>query len=71
MKAVTDFMSEIDLIMTEWDAVAPTYIIETTLMEVCSRASDLSDELEPVVGPATRKLFAALAEYRDSRLEDR
>ena len=70
-KAVTDFVSEIGRIMTEWEAVAPTHIIETTLMELCSRASNLTDELETVVGPATRKLFAALAEYRNSRSEDR
>jgi hypothetical protein len=70
-KAVTDFVNEIGRIIVEWDAVAPTHIIETTLMELCSRASNLTDELETVVGPATQKLLAALAEYRDSKLEDR
>ena len=69
--AVTDFLSEIDRMMGQWDCVAPTYIIEAALMDLSSGLVDLGEELDPAVGPATRKLFAALAEYRDSRLEDR
>ena len=57
--------------IAKWDDVAPTYIIETVLVDPCSGLSDLTDGIEPAVGPATRKLLAALAEYRDSRLEDR
>jgi hypothetical protein len=70
-QAVTGFLREIDLMMGKWDAVAPTYIIEAMLVELCSRVSKITDGLDPAVGPATRKLLAALADYRDSKLEDR
>ena len=70
-KAVTDFLREIDLMMGKWDAVAPTYIIEAMLVDLCSSVSKITERLEPAVGPATRKLLAALAEYRNSPLEDR
>ena len=70
-KAVAVFVSEIELMIGRWDAVLPTYILETALMDLCLGLSDLGEELNPAVGPATRKLVAALAEYRDLRLEDR
>ena len=70
-KAVAIFVSEIELMIGRWDAVASTYILETALIDLCSGLSDLGEQLEPAVGPATRKLLTALAAYGDSRLEDR
>jgi hypothetical protein len=70
-QTVTDFTSEIDLMVANSDAVPPTYILAAALMDLCSGLANLGDELAPAVGPATRKLLAAMADYRDSRLEDR
>ena len=70
-QAVTEFLSEVDLMIGRWDAVDPTYILMAVLMDLSSGLSDLGEDLEPAVGPATRKLLAALVEYRDLPLEDR
>ena len=59
--------------MVRWEAVAPSYIAESVLLELCAELSRLTDD--PVVrnhaGPATIKLSIALADYRDSRFEER
>jgi hypothetical protein len=71
-KAASAFMDEILQMIAKWEIIPPLYIIETALVELGSRLLDLAgDDGESVAGPATRKLFAALAEYRLSRLEDR
>ena len=53
------------------DAVSPSYIVESALVELSAEVSKLTDEFKDVVGPATSKLLDALADYRDSEFEDR
>ena len=68
--AVTAFVNEIEAISRKWeDVVSPSHIIESALVELSAEVSKLTDEFK--VGPATSKLLAALADYRDSELEDR
>jgi hypothetical protein len=71
-EAVTGFVSEFELMWERWEDVAPAYIIESTLDELCTELSKLADEMKTVAkGPATLKLLNAMAEYRDSEVEDR
>ena len=70
-RAVTTFVSDIDQAMVKWEAVAPSYILESVLSDLCSELPKLADGLESAVGPATQKLLGALAEYRDSQAVDR
>ena len=51
-----------------WENVAPAYVIESALLELCTELSVLAPEIKTVAGPATVKLLDALAAYRDSEL---
>ena len=51
-----------------WENVAPGYVIESTLLELCTELSVLAPDIKTVAGPATVKLLDALAAYRDSEL---
>jgi hypothetical protein len=42
---------------------------EFALIDLCEQVPDLVESLE--MGPATKKLLAAMAEYKDSLFEDR
>ena len=70
-RAVTTFVSEIDQAMVRWEAVSPAYILESVLSDLCSELPKLADGLESTVGPATKKLLGALAEYHDLEAVDR
>ena len=70
-RAVTTFVSEIDQAMVKWEAVSPAYILESVLSDLCSELPKLADGLESTVGPATKKLLDALAEYQNSQAVDR
>ena len=70
-RAVTTFVSEIDQAMVKWEAVSPAYILESVLSDLCSELPKLADGLESTVGPATKKLLDALAEYHDLQAVDR
>ena len=48
-----------------WENVAPGYVIESTLLELCTELSVLAPDIKTVAGPATVKLLDALAAYRD------
>ena len=69
-QAVTAFVSEFES-MREMDTVAPTYIVESALLELATELSALTDDIKDVAGPATLKLLDAFADYRDLRPEDR
>ena len=72
-KAVDDFMNKIERVSGKWEAVASQYVIERLLLELCTELTKLIDD--PIfrnhAGPATVKLSNALADYRDSRAEER
>jgi hypothetical protein len=72
-RAVATFISAIERIEGRWESVAPTYVIETMLMELCEKLTKLLDDpdLAASLGAAETKLSNALADYRDSRFEDR
>jgi hypothetical protein len=72
-KAVATFMSKIESMSGKWDAVAPAYVIERVLLVLCEELTKLIDDpdLANIMGPATVKLSNALADFRDSRFEDR
>jgi hypothetical protein len=53
------------------DGVAPSYLVEVALMDLSTALAELTDEFKDTVGPATSKLLDALADYRDSRPQDR
>jgi hypothetical protein len=67
-RAVSAFISEFESMWGRWEIVAPAYIIESTLLELCTELSVLSADIKTVGGPATVKLLNALAAYRDSEL---
>ena len=67
-RAVTAFVSEFESIWGRWENVAPGYVIESTLLELCTELSVLAPDIKTVAGPATVKLLDALAAYRDSEL---
>ena len=67
-RAVTAFVSEFESMWGRWENVAPAYVIESTLLELCTELSVLSADIKTVGGPATVKLLDALAAYRDSEL---
>jgi len=52
----------------EWPGVAPSYILEVALVELCDEMILLADDPRLVerAGPATLKLSNALADFRDS-----
>jgi hypothetical protein len=68
--AVTQFVNEIDSFYGKWEGIAPSYIVESLLLQLCAEVTEMADELKDEVAPATLKLLDAL-EYRDSRPEDR
>lgn len=71
-RAVAAFVSEIESMFGKWeDVVAPSYLVEVALMDLSTALSELTDEFKDTVGPATSKLLDALADYRDSRPQDR
>jgi hypothetical protein len=72
-KAVVAFISKIKSISGKWDAVAPAYIAQRVLLVLCDKMTKLIDdpELTNSMGPAMLKLSNALANYRDSRWEER
>jgi hypothetical protein len=67
-RAVTAFVSEFESMWGRWENVAPGYVIESTLLELCTELSVLAPEIKTVAGPATVKLLDALTAYRDSEL---
>jgi hypothetical protein len=67
-RAVTAFVSEFESMWGRWENVAPAYVIESALLELCTELSVLAAEIKSVAGPATVKLLDALAAYRDSEL---
>jgi hypothetical protein len=72
-QTVAAFMGKVEPLLVNWEAVAPTYIVQCLLLTLCREVSKLVDD--PVVrdfaGPATVRLSNALADYRDSRSADR
>ena len=70
-QAVTKFASEIGSMFARWEAVTPRYIMESALEELCAEVAKLTDDLKEIAGPATLKLLDAMAEYRESEIEDR
>jgi hypothetical protein len=72
-RAVAVLIKKIEALMARRGRVAPSYIAEHTLLELCAAMSRLTDEpfVRNHAGPATVKLANALADYRDSQPEDR
>ena len=68
IQAVTAFVSEFESMWGRWENVAPGYVIESTLLELCTELSVLAPDIKTVTGPATVKLLDALTAYRDSEL---
>ncbi|TMJ57891.1 MAG: hypothetical protein E6G79_11175 [Alphaproteobacteria bacterium] len=68
-QAVAAFISKIKSISGKWDDVAPVYIVERALLELCDELTKLIDDpgIADSIGPATLELSNALANYRDSR----
>ena len=73
-KAVAAFIGQdrID-VRGNGDAVAPAYIVERVLLVLCDEMTKLIDDpdLANSMGPALLKLSNALADFRDSRWEER
>jgi hypothetical protein len=67
-QAVSVFVSEFESMWGRWKNVAPAYVIESALLELCTELSVLAPEIKSVARPATVKLLDALAAYRDSEL---
>ena len=67
-QAVGAFVSEFELMWGRWENVAPAYVIESALLELCTELSVLAADIKIVAGPSTVKLLDALAAYRDSEL---
>ena len=53
----------------KWEAVAPAYIVERVLLELCKEMTRLIDDpgLADIMGPAMVRLSNALADFRDPR----
>ena len=49
----------------KWEAVAPSYIVENVLIELCTEVPKLADHLKDILEPGTLKLLDAMDEYRD------
>ena len=67
-RTITAFVSEFELMWGRWENVAPGYVIESALLELCTELSVLAPDIKTVAGPATVKLLDALAAYRDFEL---
>ena len=73
-KAIAAFIGKIESMSGKWDAVAHQHIVERVLLALCDEMTKLIDHpdiAEHSMGTAMMKLFNALANYRDSRWEDR
>ena len=70
-RAVTSFAGDIDQLLEKWEDVPPVYVVEIALASLCDELSELTDEVKTDAGPATQKLLAAMAEYRDAKAKDR
>jgi hypothetical protein len=72
-RAVTDLVSKIDQTSVRWEAVSHSYVFERALLALCAVMVKLIDDPDVghCVGPAELKLSNALADYRDSRFEER
>jgi hypothetical protein len=70
-RAVTTFVSELEEMFGRWEIVSSSYILESALLELSEGVSEWADNLKTEVGPATLRLFDALAAYRDAPEEDR
>ena len=72
-KAIAAFIGKIESMSGKWDAVAPAYILERVLLGLCDEMTKLIDDpdLANSMGPALVKLSNALADFRDSRWEER
>ena len=70
-EAALVFVEKIVDLFGKWKEVRPSNILETALLELSELLSPVGDHLKPALGPATLKLLDALADYRDSRPEDR
>jgi hypothetical protein len=66
-QVVTKFASEIGSMFARWEGVTPRYIMESALEELCAEVAKLTDDLKEIAG----KLLDAMAEYRESEIEDR
>ena len=53
--AVTQFVSEINSMFGKWEAVAPSYIVENVLIELCTEVPKLADDLKDILEPGTLK----------------
>jgi hypothetical protein len=69
-RVVATFMSAIDRTMVHWEKVSGQYILEGVLLQLCEELTKRIDFFSPV-GDATLKLSNAMADYRDSRFEER
>ena len=72
-KAIVAFIGKIKSTALQWEAVAPAYVVERALLLVCNEMTKLIDDpgLAERMGPAMAKLSNALADFRDSRFDDR
>ena len=77
-RAVADFMGQIDKIKGHcatgrWQAVAPSYIVERTLLAMSAELAKLIDDptLADLASPASLKLSNALADFHDSQASER
>ena len=72
-KAIAAFISKIESMSGKWEAVAPAYIVERVLLGLCDEMTKLIDDpdLADIMGPAMVNLSNALADFRDSRFEER
>ena len=72
-QAVAAFISEMKSMSGKWEAVAPAYIVERVLLALCDELTKLIDDpdIANSMGPPILKLSLALAEYRDTRREQR
>ena len=70
-EAALVFVEKIVELFGKWGEVRPSYILETALRELSELLSPVGDHLRPALGPASLKLLDAIADYRDSRPEDR
>jgi hypothetical protein len=72
-KAIAAFIGKIESMSGKWEAVAPAYVVERVLFVLCEEMTKRIDDpdLTNMMGPAMVKLSNALADFRDSRFEDR
>jgi hypothetical protein len=57
-QAVSAFVSEFESMWGRWKNVAPAYVIESALLELCMELSVLAPEIKSVAEPATLRLLA-------------